>query len=269
MASVSDDVALTMDDMPLGEGDRRNGYRERRLRTVIGEIVLRVPKLREDTYFPELVTRPYSRVGRAMVGVVSRAYVNGMSARRIEKVAGGLEFGRSGPSTASRMLASLDGEVDALRQGEFDAGSPVPYLWLDAAYVKCRDDDSCVCSRATVTAIGAFMDGTRRFVGFDLVDTESYDSWKRFLPSLRKRGVGGVRLVTSDAHAGLRRAVMDRIGLDRPASCSRTRARTRWPIWRSTGSTGSDCASTTCLNAPTPRSSDAPAPCGSSPHASP
>ena len=52
MASVSDDVALTMDDMPLGEDDRRNGYRERRLRTVIGEIVLRVPKLREDTYFP-------------------------------------------------------------------------------------------------------------------------------------------------------------------------------------------------------------------------
>ncbi|RYP94259.1 transposase, partial [Bifidobacterium pseudolongum] len=137
MASVSDDVALTMDDMPLGEGDRRNGYRERRLRTVIGEIVLRVSKLREDTYFPERVTRPYSRVGRAMVGVVSRAYVNGMSARRIEKVAGGLEFGRSGPSTVSRMLASLDGEVDALRQGEFDAGSPVPYLWLDAAYVKC------------------------------------------------------------------------------------------------------------------------------------
>lgn len=233
MASVSDDVALTMDDMPLGEGDRRNGYRERRLRTVIGEIVLRVPKLREDTYLPELVTRPYSRVDRAMVGVVSRAYVNGMSARRIEKVAGGLEFGRSGPSTVSRMLASLDGEVDAsrqgevdaLRQGEFDAGSPVPYLWLDAAYVKCRDDDSCVCSRATVTAIGAFMDGTRRFVGFDLVDTESYDSWKRFLLSLRKRGVGGVRLVTSDAHAGLRRAVMDRIGLDRPARRRTARGR--------------------------------------------
>ena len=226
-ASVSDDVALTMDDMPLGEGDRRNGYRERRLRTVIGEIVLRVPKLREDTYFPERVTRPYSRVDRAMVGVVSRAYVNGMSARRIEKVAGGLEFGRSGPSTVSRMLASLDGEVDALRQGEFDAGSPVPYLWLDAAYVKCRDDDSRVCSRATVTAIGAFMDGTRRFVGFDLVDTESYDSWKRFLPSLRKRGVGGVRLVTSDAHAGLRRAVMDRIGLDRPARRRTARGRAR------------------------------------------
>lgn len=241
MTSVSDDVALTMDDMPLGEdglidfralavnlietvvnhamelegdellgeGNRRNGYRERRLRTVIGEIVLRVPKLREDTYFPERVMRPYSRVERAMVGVVSRAYVNGMSTRRIEKVAGELEFGRLSPSTVSRMLASLDGEVDALRQAEFDAGSPVPYLWLDATYVKCRDDDSRVCSRATVTAIGAFMDGTRRFVGFDLVDTESYDSWKRFLLSLRRRGVSNVRLVTSDAHAGLRRAVME------------------------------------------------------------
>ena len=241
MTSVSDDVALTMDDMPLGEdglidfralavglietvadhameleadellseGNRRNGYRERRLRTVIGEIVLRVPKLREDTYFPERVMRPYSRVDRAMVGVVSKAYVNGMSTRRIEKVAGELEFGRLSPSTVSRMLASLDGEVDALRQAEFDAGSPMPYLWLDATYVKCRDDDSRVCSQATVTAIGAFMDGTRRFVGFDLVDTESYDSWKRFLLSLRRRGVAGVRLVTSDAHAGLRRAIME------------------------------------------------------------
>ncbi|PKU88173.1 transposase [Bifidobacterium pseudolongum subsp. globosum] len=239
MTSVTDDVALTMDDMPLGEdglidfralavglietvvnhameleadellgeGNRRNGYRERRLRTVIGEIVLRVPKLREDTYFPERVMRPYSRVDRAMVGVVSRAYVNGMSTRRIEKVAGELEFGRLSPSTVSRMLSSLDGEVDALRQAEFDM--PVPYLWLDATYVKCRDDDSRVCSKATVTAIGAFMDGTRRFVGFDLVDTESYDSWKRFLLSLRRRGVSGVRLVTSDAHAGLRRAVME------------------------------------------------------------
>ena len=200
MTSVSDDVALTMDDMPLGEdglidfralavglietvadhameleadellgeGNRRNGYRERRLRTVIGEIVLRVPKPREDTYFPERVMRPYSRVDRAMVGVVYRAYVNGMSTRRIEKVADELESGRLSPSTVSR-----------------------------------------VCSQATVTAIGAFMDGTRRFVGFDLVDTESYDSWKRFLLSLRRRGVAGVRLVTSDAHAGLRRAIME------------------------------------------------------------
>ena len=241
MTSVSDDVALTMDDMPLGEdglidfralavglietvadhameleadellseGNRRNGYRERRLRTVIGEIVLRVPKPREDTYFPERVMRPYSRVDRAMVGVVSRAYVNGMSTRRIEKVADELESGRLSPSTVSRMRASLDGEVDALRQAEFDAGSPMPYLWLDATYVKCRDDDSRVCSQATVTATGAFMDGARRFVGFDLVDTESYDSWERFLLSLRRRGVAGVRLVTSDAHAGLRRAIME------------------------------------------------------------
>ena len=148
-------------------------------------------------------------VALTMVGVVSRAYVNGMSTRRIEKVADELESGRLSPSTVSRMRASLDGEVDALRQAEFDAGSPVQYLWLDATYVKCRDDDSRVCSQATVTAIGAFMDGTRRFVGFDLVDTESYDSWKRFLLSLRRCGVAGVRLVTSDAHAGLRRAIME------------------------------------------------------------
>lgn len=105
------------------------------------------------------------------------------------------------------MLRSLDGEVGALRMAEYD--SPVPYLWLDATYVKCRDDDSRVCSQATVTAIGAFMDGAKRFVGFDLVDTESYDSWKGFLLSLRRWGVNGVARVVSDAHAGLKRAIAE------------------------------------------------------------
>lgn len=207
-----------------------------------------------------------------------------MSTRRIEKVAGELELGRSGPSAVSRMLASLDGEVDALRQTEFDAGSPVPYLWLDATYVKCRDDDSRVCSRATVTAIGAFMDGTRRFVGFDLVDTESYDSWQCCFVHLQcdlaarirhkpdqGRAMRALSAVLRQGRRGLdARRLRRRRGPHRPdRPVRRNCSRTRWPIWRSTGNTGSGCAPTTCRNALTARTSDMPALCGSSPHASP
>ena len=229
MASVS---MTGLDDGPACRWASTAGTATaRRLRTVIGEIVLRVPKLREDTYFPERVTRPYSRVGRAMVGVVSRAYVNGMSARRIEKVAGGLEFGRSGPSTVSRMLASLDGEVDALRQGEFDAGSPVPYLWLDAAYVKCRDDDSRVCGTVTRSA-RSWTAG--RFVGFDLVDTESYDSWNGSALA-QEAGWAGCFPVTSARTPRSRARSWTASGWIGRRTLGE---RGRWPIWRSTGSLG-------------------------------
>lgn len=79
-------------DELCGEGNRRNGYRERKLVTVLGEITMRVPKLREGTYFPDELIRPYSRVDRAMVAVVKEVYVRGLSTRKIEKAADALEF---------------------------------------------------------------------------------------------------------------------------------------------------------------------------------
>ena len=72
-------------DEMLGEGNRRNGYRERKLATVVGEIVMRIPKLREGSYFPDELIRPYSRVDRAVVSAVKEAYVRGLSTRKIEK----------------------------------------------------------------------------------------------------------------------------------------------------------------------------------------
>ena len=189
-----------------GEGVRRNGYRERRLRTVIGEITLRIPRLREGSYFPEELLRPYSRTDRAMVAAIAEVYKMGMSTRKIERAAAELEFGRLSPSAISRMTQGLDADADSVREADVDG--PTPYLWLDATYVSCRDRGR-VEGRAVATAVAAMGDGSRRFVGMEFVDTESYDSWRGFLLGLRRRGASGVAMVVSDAHAGLRRAVRE------------------------------------------------------------
>lgn len=194
-------------DELCGEGNRRNGYRERGLLTPVGEITLRIPKLREGTYFPDELIRPYSRVDRAMVAVVKEVYVRGLSTRKIEKAAGALEFGSLSPSRVSRMTADLDEEVAALNAERFE-GVSFPYLWLDATYINCRDEGH-VQSKGVVTAIACGDDGSRRFVGFGAVDTESAVSWKAFLRGLRKRGVAGVKCVVSDDHEGLVQAIAE------------------------------------------------------------
>lgn len=194
-------------DELCGEGNRRNGYRERGLLTPLGKITMRIPKLREGTYFPDELIKPYSRVDRAMVALVKEAYVRGLSTRKIERAADALEFGSLSPSRVSRMTADLDEEVEALNAERFD-GMAFPYLWLDATYLSCRDEGH-VQSKGVVTAIACGEDGSRRFVGFDVVDTESAVSWKAFLLGLRRRGVQGVRCVVSDAHEGLVQAVAE------------------------------------------------------------
>ncbi len=194
-------------DEICGEGNRRNGYRERKLMTMLGEITMRIPKLREGTYFPDELIRPYSRVDRAMVGIVREAYVRGLSTRKIEKAADALKFGSLSPSRVSRMTADLDEEVAALSTCRFD-GMNFPYLWLDATYLNCRDEGH-VQSKGVVTAIACGEDGSRQFVGFDAVDTESAVSWKAFLRGLRRRGVSGVKCVVSDAHEGLVQAIAE------------------------------------------------------------
>lgn len=194
-------------DELCGEGNRRNGYRERRLLTVLGEITMRIPKLREGTYFPDELIRPYSRVDRAMVAVVKEVYVRGLSTRKIEKAADALGLAGLSPSRVSRMTSDLDEEVAALNARRFD-GMSFPYLWLDATYLSCRDEGH-VQSKGVVTAIACGDDGSRRFVGFDVVDTESAASWKAFLRGLRKRGVRGVRCVVSDDCEGLVQAVAE------------------------------------------------------------
>lgn len=188
-------------------GVARNGYRERALDTCVGTITLRVPKLRGGTYFPEDVVSRWSRTDTALASAICDMWVSGVSTRKVERVAAEMGVESMSRSRVSRLCSSLDAEVSALR-GRDLSSSEWPYLWLDATYVDCREAGEAR-SVGLVVAVACDSSARRRVVGVERVDTESYLSWRDFLLSLRRRGMSGVRLVVSDAHGGLARAVRE------------------------------------------------------------
>lgn len=165
----------------------RNGYRERSLSTSLGDLELRVPKLREGTYFPEGILERYTRVEASMVALVREMYVAGVSTRKVGLVAEELGVSSLSSSEVSALCAGLDEEAEAFRTRPIEGEHP--YVWLDATYMKCRTGGR-YASVALVTAIGMSSSGHKEFLG-----------------SLRDRGLRGVRLAVSDAHAGLVAAV--------------------------------------------------------------
>lgn len=188
------------------QGNSRNGYRERALITSVGKITLRIPKVRVGSYFPEDMLIRYSRVDQAVIGAISEMVTNGLSTRKVQRVANQMGITEMSASQVSRMCSNLDEIVADLQQRSFEE-AVFPYLWLDATYIKARNDERKVCSSAVATAIGAASDGHRVLLGLDSIDTESYAGWLNFLKSIRKRGVKGVVCVVSDSHEGLKRAI--------------------------------------------------------------
>lgn len=189
------------DQLCGGGANSRNGYRERSLATCVGTLTLRIPKRRTGSFFPDDVIERYQRADRALVAAVAEMYATGTSTRKVQRVAEKMGVSRLSKDQVSAIASSLDADIEELCARPLD-GSPVPYVWLDATYVKCRRGGR-VASTAVVTAIGCDAGGWRRVLGVDVVDTESYDSWLAFLRKVRDRGVSGVELVVSDAHGGL------------------------------------------------------------------
>lgn len=189
------------DQLCGGGANSRNGYRERGLATCVGTLTLRIPKLRTGSFFPDDVIERYQRADRALVAAVAEMYATGTSTRKVQRVAEKMGVSRLSKDQVSAIASSLDADIDELCSRPLDGG-PVPYVWLDATYVKCRRGGR-VASTAVVTAIGCDAGGWRRVLGVGVVDTESYDSWLAFLRKIRDRGVSGVQLVVSDAHGGL------------------------------------------------------------------
>lgn len=183
----------------------RNGTRLRTLTTTAGDLELSIPKLRQGTFFPALLERR-RRVDQALFAVVMEAYLHGVSTRKVDDLvkALGADSGIS-KSEVSRICAGLDEEVAQFRDRDL-AALDYPYVFLDATYCKARVNHRIV-SQAVVVAVGVAADGRREVLGFDVGDTENEAFWTGFLRSLKTRGLGGVALVMSDAHSGLKKAI--------------------------------------------------------------
>lgn len=183
---------------------QRNGYRHREWDTRVGTVELSVPRTRDGNYFPSLL-EPRRKAERALSAVVQEAYVHGVSTRKVDELVQALGMSGISKSQVSRICEELDAEVDRFRNREF-TGS-YPYVWLDASYVKARQDGQVV-SLAVVIAIGLNAEsGQREVLGLDVGPSEDGAFWLSFLRSLVARGLTGVRLVTSDSHQGLKAAI--------------------------------------------------------------
>ena len=184
---------------------QRNGHRPKLISTAAGDVELAIPKLREGSFFPSLLERR-RRIDRALFAVVMEAYVHGVSTRKVDNLVKALGVGSGvSKSEVSRICAELDRDLDAFRNRRLDH-TEFPYVFADATYLKGRVRGRVV-SRAVVVATGVRADGDREVLGVEVGDSEDQAFWAAFFKGLRARGLGGVQLVISDHHLGLKAAI--------------------------------------------------------------
>jgi transposase-like protein len=182
----------------------RNGYRRREWDTRAGTVELAIPKLRHGSYFPSFLEHR-RRAERALASVVATSYLLGVSTRRVEKLAASLGVVGLSKSQVSAMAAELDEMVEGFRNRPLDAG-PYTFCWIDALTQKVREGGRTVNVHCLI-ATGVNAEGYREILGIDVTSSEDGAGWLAFLRGLAARGLSGVKLVTSDDHAGLVNAI--------------------------------------------------------------
>lgn len=182
---------------------QRNGYKERSLKTRVGEIVLKKPQFR-DKSFKSCVFDKYSRVEVALTNAIAESYLQGVSTRRIRDVISHLGVERLSASTVSRISKELDEKVEEFLKRPIER--PIPYIFVDASYFKVRDGGKYV-TKAFLIITGIRDDGHREILGAKITDNESEGFWSGFFDELTDRGLKGVALVVSDGHKGIQSAV--------------------------------------------------------------
>jgi len=205
-------MALEVESLTdVGHGERntdqrlvhRNGYRERDWETQAGTVELRIPRLRKGSYLPGFL-EPRRMAEKALTAVIQEAYIQGISTRSVDDLVKAMGMSGISKSQVSRLCAEIEGKVatflDRLLEGDW------PHIWLDATYVKVRQDGRIV-SVAVIIAVGANTAGRREVLGMSIGPSEAETFWTEFLRTLARRGLRGVKLVVSDAHEGIKAAV--------------------------------------------------------------
>ncbi len=183
----------------------RNGYKSRTLLTKYGELELLKPQFREFPFETEVFDK-YSRVEKAILTAVAESYLQGVSTRRMKKVMAALGVGEISASSVSRITKELDEKVEEFLSKTIE--NEIPYMFIDATYVKVRDSLHYE-NKALFIVAGIRDDGLREILGTKLADSEDSLFWSDLFEDLKERGLRGVKLIVSDGHKGIQKAVKE------------------------------------------------------------
>ena len=181
----------------------RNGYKARSLKTRAGELKLKKPQFREISFETKVFDR-YSRVEKALINAVIESYLQGVSTRKVQDIVSQFGIDDLSASSVSRISKELDAKVEKFLNRPIE--HPVPYLFVDASYFKVRTDSRYV-TKAFLVVTGIRDDGYREILGARIADGEDEPFWSGFFQDLNDRGLSGVKLVISDGHKGIQKAV--------------------------------------------------------------
>jgi putative transposase len=170
-----------------------SGYRWRRFDTRLGTAYLSVPKLRNGGYVPFFVVER-KRSEQALIQVIQEAFINGVSTRKVERLAKALGIEGMSASQVSEITKGLDEQVEIFRTRALEEEYPV--LWVDALYEKIRVEGR-VISAAVLIVTGINRSGTREILAVEPMESESEDTHTVVFQSLKARGLKQVWLVVS------------------------------------------------------------------------